>query len=84
VAPYQLLLSAILLVAVPACATPGGRDARELLAGSPRSPRTANSSWMLPEAKDEALLYTGDEQGQVVYVFSLSSRKLVGMLPGFG
>jgi hypothetical protein len=36
-----------------------------------------------PRAKGQALLYTSDEQGDAVYVFSVSSRKLVGMLNDF-
>lgn len=39
-------------------------------------------SWMLPEAKNEDLLYASDEGGNV-YVYSYPALRLVGQLSGF-
>jgi hypothetical protein len=42
------------------------------------------TSWMLPEAKSEDLIYlSGYVDGETVYVYAYHSGKLVGMLGGF-
>jgi hypothetical protein len=41
------------------------------------------ASWMLPEAKDEDLLYVSDQGAGSVYVYSYPAGHLVGTLTGF-
>jgi hypothetical protein len=42
------------------------------------------TSWMLPEAKSEDLLYASDVHNNVVDVYSFPRGKYVGVLTGFG
>ena len=41
------------------------------------------SSWMLPEAKKQDLLYVSDLEAQEVFIYAYRSKKLVGTLTGF-
>jgi|HubBroStandDraft_4_1064222.scaffolds.fasta_scaffold171772_1 hypothetical protein len=55
----------------------------------PQSPAIAThavhgTSWMLPEAKSEDLLYVSDGSTDSVFVYSYKSRQQVGNLTGFG
>lgn len=43
----------------------------------------AARSWMLPEAKNNDLLYVSDLLAQVVYIYTYRGHKLVGTLTGF-
>ncbi len=60
--------------------------------GAPRTmPQTSaiathadrGTSWMLPEAKDEALLYADDPAREDVFVFAYPKGTLLGTLTGF-
>ena len=41
------------------------------------------SSWMLPEAKRQDLLYVSDLEAQEVFIYAYRGKKLVGTLGGF-
>lgn len=45
--------------------------------------QSAENSWMLPEAKNDDLLYISDLIGQVVDIYTYRGHKLVGTLTGF-
>lgn len=47
-------------------------------------PRRVSTSWMLPEAKSQNLMYVSDAIEAQVYVFTYPGGKLVGSLSGFG
>lgn len=48
-----------------------------------RAHASVGGSWILPEAKNDDLLYISDLIGQVVDIYTYKSHKLVGTLTGF-
>lgn len=63
----------------PPTGAPGAMpQSRAIVAHADRS-----GSWMLPEAKDDDLLYVSDYSNRIVSVFSYPAGTLVGTLTGF-
>jgi hypothetical protein len=61
---------------------PIGAPGAMLQASAISAPATHGKSWMLPEAKNEELLYVSGGNGAVT-IYSYKTRKLVGTLSGF-
>jgi hypothetical protein len=84
--PYQLVPAALGLVGILAgCAgsSSGWQPSVAAPNGKAVSHASVERSWVLPEAKNDDLLYISDLIAQVVDIYTYHGHKLVGTLTGF-
>jgi WD40 repeat protein len=83
---YQLVPAVLGLIGILAGCAGSGAGWQPSVAASNAgtvSQQSVQGSWILPEAKNDDLLYISDLIGQVVDIYAYRGHKLVGMLTGF-
>jgi len=73
-----------LIAALTACNGSGMQTQPPNAADSSSIHRPSGNSWMDPAATGQELLYVSDREARGVYIYQVSTNKLVGKLTGFG